>query len=164
MHQGDLVLAADAVARRRVGQLRQVLDDPAPPQPAPPLHPLQVDQPDVELAGGRLVDQEVAAVQVAMVVAGLVQPAHDLGHGQHDPPQLRPRRARGRPRRETPPQEGLQFLVAGQFLGDEEGFHQPVGRQPLAVGHQGHDRDAQRGQGAGMAGLGPRRRWGRWRR
>ena len=71
--QGDLILAADAVARRRVGQLRQVLDDPSAAKPSPPLDALQVDQPDVELAGGELADQEVAAVQVAVVVAGLVQ-------------------------------------------------------------------------------------------
>ena len=51
--QGDLLLAADAVARRRVGQLRQVLDDPPPAQPSPPLHALQVDQANVELARRR---------------------------------------------------------------------------------------------------------------
>ncbi len=95
----------------------------------------------------RFLDQEVAAVEVAMIEAGGMEPPGDLGH-LHD--QAMERGATGG---ESPLNEILQLAITFELLAEEERFQAAVGVQLLAIGHQRHDVDAERLQGQGVFGL-----------
>ena len=143
MHEGHTLRAANLFADRRPGQLGQVLDDPAPAEPAAVLHPLQVDELDVERARRPLLDEEVAAVEVAVVVACLMKAPRHGGNSAQE------RAAIG-----IPPdslldklgkplgQEMIQGRVTGQFLRQDERLQPSILMQLLAVGDQPHHGDA----------------------
>ena len=112
--------------------------------PAPPvLHALQVDQVDVELARRVFLDEEVAAVQIAVIVAHLVEAGRHGGDFADQPPQVAVARRRaglvlgG----EALPEEVIQLLVADQLFGEHERFQEAVAVQLLAEGDQPHGGD-----------------------
>ena len=78
--EADFLAAAELLVGRHAGKLGQVLDDPSPPEPSPPLDPLQVNKADVELTRRCFLDEEMAAVEVAMIEPRLMELPGDVGH------------------------------------------------------------------------------------
>src|SRR5690606_27146293 len=115
-----------AFRRCRVGQLTQVFDQPARTEVSAMLHALQVDQVDFELARLGFLDEEVAAVQVAVVVAQAVKLGGDRSYFGNQLHQVRV--ARSSPialqRRKPLLQEMIKLGEALQFLGEDKAFEQ----------------------------------------
>ena len=75
----DLFAKSDMFIGRHAGKLGQVFGDPTPPEPTPLLHSLQIDEPHVASAWRDFLDEEMAAVEVAMIEAGRVEAPRDVG-------------------------------------------------------------------------------------
>ena len=78
-HEGQAVPATNPVGRQRPCQLGEILYQPAAAEAAAVLHPLQIDKPNLELPGDRFAHEEMARIKVAVIVAGLMKRARDLG-------------------------------------------------------------------------------------
>ena len=78
------------------------------------LNALQVDQADVEHAGLRFTNEEMAAIQVAMVVAGEMKTPGDFGHLGEQPEEIAIARLADRDRmiysRKTLPQKLIEWM------------------------------------------------------
>ena len=129
------------------------------------LHALQVDQANVVCAGLRLADEEMAAIQVAMVEALPVEASGDVGHLRQQPVEFS---TAGLPDREgmiqageSLPQKMIELHVAGQLFGQDERFERSARAEPLAKGNDWHGLDAGIGQAGHVFGLDPPGRGGR---